>query len=107
MIDKELLKKAGAPITSTEEIANWLFDKHQIVIYDRIEPFVDPVETPSKILFRLGVKKCSLRDGWNGRIYIGESNLTPHRDFAKLQCIEMALKFIAEQKDKQKKPLEV
>ena len=75
-----------------DDVIDWLRRKHKIVIYDKIEPFVDP--KTHVILYRMGVKKCNLRDGWNGRIYIGESRLTKNIYAAKREAIWLAIRWI-------------
>lgn len=75
-----------------DDVIDWLRRKHKIVIYDKIEPFVDP--KTHVILYRMAVKKCNLRDGWNGRIYIGESRLTKNIYAAKREAIWLAIRWI-------------
>lgn len=79
-----------------DEVIDWLRRKHHIVIYDKIEPFVDP--KTNAILYRMAVKKCNLRDGWNGRIYIGESRLTKNIYAAKREAIWLAIRWIKKKK---------
>lgn len=83
-----------------DDAIDWLRKKFNVVIYNSIEPFVDPVS--NKILYRMSVKQCNLRDGWNGRIYIGESTLTKNIYSAKRQAIWLAIRWI---KKHQKKSL--
>ena len=78
-----------------DDVIDWLRRVHKIVIYDKIEPFVDP--KTRTILYRMAVKKCNLRDGWNGRIYIGESKLTKNIYAAKREAIWLAIRWIKKQ----------
>ena len=56
---------------TVDEAIDWLRRKYNVVIYEAIEPFVEPRESePNRILYRFDVKWCNIRDGWNGRIYI-------------------------------------
>lgn len=85
---------------ASDDAIDYLRKKFNVVIYNSIEPFVDP--TSKKILYRYSVKYCNLRDGWNGRIYIGESTLTKNIYSAKRQAIWLAIRWI---KKHQKKSL--
>lgn len=86
--------------TPTEVMVNtaieWLRVKHNIVIYDYMAPFVCPVS--KKIMFCYAVKKCSLRDGWNGRIFIGKSEYLDDPLECKYQAINLAIDFINKNK---------
>lgn len=82
-----------------DDAIDWLRRKYNIVIYNSIEPFVDPAAKKPRILYRYSVKKCNLRDGWNGRKYIGESKLVENIYSAKRQAIMIALRYIKSQKD--------
>ena len=84
-----------------DSVINWLREKHKVVIYNSMEPFVDP--TSNKILYRYSVKYCNLRDGWNGRQYIGKSTLTANQYSAKRQAIWLAIRWIKKQQDGKKK----
>lgn len=85
-------------VPTVDQAIDWLRRKYNIVIYNAIEPFVDPIKKP-RILYRYSVKKCNLRDGWNGRKYIGESKLVENIYSAKRQAIMLAIRYIKSQKD--------
>ena len=94
----ELVKLKFDPVFNgvyVDDVIDWLRRTHKIVIYDKIEPFVDP--KTHTILYRMAVKKCNLRDGWNGRIYIGESRLTNNIYAAKREAIWLAIRWIKKQ----------
>lgn len=84
---------------SVDQAIDWLRRKFNIIIYNAIEPFVDPTVKKPRILYRYSVKWCNLRDGWNGRKYIGESKLIENPYVAKRQAIMIAIRYI---KKKQK-----
>lgn len=79
---------------SVDQIIDFLRKKYNIVIYNKIEPFVDP--KTHNIVFRFAVKWCNMRDGWNGRQYIGETELTSDIYYAKRQAIDIAIKYLKE-----------
>ncbi len=83
---------------TVDDAIDWLRRKYNIVIYNSIEPFVDPTAKKPRILYRYSVKWCNLRDGWNGRKYIGESKLVENIYSAKRQAIMIALRYIKSQK---------
>ncbi len=90
-------------IATVDDAIDWLRRKYNIVIYNTIEPFVDPVS--NKILYRMSVKQCNLRDGWNGRIYIGESKLTSNIYTAKRQAVSIAIRWIKKKYNEKRKML--
>jgi hypothetical protein len=77
---------------TVDEIIDYLRDNYQIVIYERVEPCVDP--TTHRIMFSLGVKWCNLRDGWNGRVYIGQTEMNPDIYESKRCAISLALDWL-------------
>lgn len=85
---------------SVDSVIDWLRKKYKVVIYNSMEPFVDP--TSKKILYRYSVKYCNLRDGWNGREYIGKSKLTSNIYAAKRQAIWLAIRWIKKQQNGKK-----
>lgn len=86
---------------SIDSVIDWLRKKYKVVIYNSMEPFVDPES--KKILYRYSVKYCNLRDGWNGREYIGKSKLTSNIYAAKRQAIWLAIRWIKKQRNGKKK----
>ena len=84
---------------TVDEAIDWLRRKYNVVIYEYMEPFVDPrIDNPNRILYKYSVKWCNLRDGWNGRVYIGESNLLSNVYTVKRQAIAIAIKWIKKNK---------
>lgn len=105
---EELIKLKFDPVTenvSLDGVIDWLRRKHNIIIYNSIEPFVDPVSDNHHILYRFSVKHCNLRDGWNGREYIGESKLTKNIYTAKKQAITLAIKWLKQHRHERKKKI--
>lgn len=80
-----------------DDIINYLIEKHNIVIYDKIEPYVDPC-SKGKICYNFAIKRCSFRDGWNGRVYIGETGLYNNRTEAIEKAISIAFQYITSSK---------
>ena len=87
-------------VPTTDEVIDWLRRKYNIVIYNKIEPFVDPTDDSHKtILFKFGVKRCDINHlGWNGRIDLGTTRLTKNVYSLKREAIDIALKYIKSQK---------
>ena len=84
-----------------DSVIDYLRKKHSVVIYNSMEPFVDP--RTKKILYRYSVKFCNIRDGWNGRQHIGQSKLTSNIYSAKRQAIWLAIRWLKKKKhDKEK-----
>lgn len=105
---EELRKLKFDPVinsVSLDGVIDWLRRKHNIIIYNSIEPFVDPVSDNHHILYRFSVKRCNLRDGWNGREYIGESKLTKNIYTAKRQAITLAIKWLKQHRYERKKKI--
>jgi hypothetical protein len=89
-----------ASVPTVDEAVDWLRRKYNIVIYNKIEPFVDPTDLTHKtILFRYGIKRCDTTNlGWNGRLYIGETRLDKNVYSLKREAITIALKYIKNRK---------
>ena len=75
-----------------DEVIDWLRRKYNVIVAHRILPFVDP--TTKQIVYQYAVKYCNTRDGWNGRVYIGETACTKNIYSAKKTAINMALRWI-------------
>lgn len=75
---------------------NYLRIQYDIVIYNKMPPFVDPMT--KEIIFCYAAKWCNRRDGWNGRVMIGESSYTSNVQQAKLEAIHLAMKWLDENK---------
>lgn len=86
-------------VPTTDEVIDWLRRKYNIVIYNKVEPFVDPTDDSHKtILFKFGVKRCDINHlGWNGRIDLGTTRLTKNVYSLKREAIGIALKYIKSQ----------
>ena len=87
-------------VPTIDEAIDWLRRKYNIVIYNKIEPFVDPTDdTHKKILFKYGVKRCDVNHlGWNGRMDLGSSRLNTNVYSLKREAINLAIKHIKSQK---------
>ena len=87
-------------VPTVDEAIDWLRRKYNIVIYNKIEPFVDPTDdTHKKILFKYGVKRCDINHlGWNGRIDLGTTRLSTNVYSLKREAIGIAIKYIKSQK---------
>lgn len=83
-------------IISTNVVADIAIEQlrldYNIIVYNYMPPFVCPVS--KKIMFCYAVKQCSLRDGWNGRTFIGKSEYLDDPLECKRQAIKMAIDFI-------------
>lgn len=89
-------------VPTVDEVIDWLRRKHNIIIYNKIEPFVDPADQTHKtILFKFGVKQCDTKHlGWNGRTYIGETRLAKNVYSLKREAISIAIKYIVSDEKK-------
>ena len=87
-------------IPTADETIDWLRRKYNIIIYNKIEPFVDPIDDTHKtILFKYGVKLCDTQHlGWNGRTDLGTTRLAPNVHSLKREAIGIAIKYIKSQK---------
>lgn len=96
--NKKYLK--GCSLPTVDEVIDWIRRKYNVVIYNKIEPFVDPTDLTHKtILFRYGIKRCDTTNlGWNGRLYIGETRLDKNVYSLKREAITIALKYIKNRK---------
>ena len=86
-------------VPTTDEVIDWLRRKYNVVIYNKVEPFVDPTDdSHKKILFKYGVKRCDVNHlGWNGRIDLGTTRLSTNVYSLKREAIGIALKYIKSQ----------
>lgn len=90
--------KSCISIPTCDEAIDWLRRKYDVHIYTPIAPFVDPTNDKHPILYRYAVKFCNKRDGWNGRVYIGETNLSKNVYSLKRQAIWLAIRWIKQNK---------
>jgi hypothetical protein len=83
-------------VPTTDEVIDWLRRKYNIIIYNKIEPFVDPIDDTHKtILFKYGVKLCDTHHlGWNGRTDLGATRLAKNVYSLKREAISIAIKYI-------------
>jgi hypothetical protein len=92
--DGYLVMIKGYKLAMIDDVIDWLRRKYNIHVYTAMEPFVDPTTENKPVLYRFAVKYCNQRDGWNGRIYIGETKLSPNVYTLKKQAITLALRWI-------------
>lgn len=85
---------ASVSVPTVDEAVDWLRRKYNIHIYTCIEPFVDPNDPKGSVLYRYGAKWCDRRNGWNGRLVIGKTNLSKNPYSLKRQAITFALRWI-------------
>ena len=77
---------------NVDEAIDWLRTSNNIIVYNRMEPFVDP--RCNKITFAYKVKKCNLIHGWNQREYLGATEYEFDIYRAKRQAIDVALRYL-------------
>lgn len=90
------------PVPTVDEVIDWLRKKHHIIIYNCIEPFVDPT-TNGHIKYGYRVKKCNKKWGWNYREYISSAIISNDCYAAKRICIWIAIRYIKKQSKNGKK----
>jgi len=88
----EFLEVMTKRVPTLDEMIEWLREKFLIVIYNHMEPFVSP--TKGKIIYCYRVKQCNLRDGWNGRNYLGQTEYSEDICEVKKQAIEIAINYL-------------
>lgn len=100
ILDNSNSIKCCVSVPTIDEAIDWIRRKYNIVIYNKIEPFVDPTDdTHKKILFKYGVKRCDVNHlGWNGRIDLGTTRLNTNVYSLKREAISIAIKYIKSQK---------
>ena len=91
----------GYSLPTVDEAIDWIRRKYNIVIYNKVEPFVDPTDDTHKtILFIYGVKLCDTKHlGWNGRISLGTTRLNTNVYSLKREAISIALKYLKHSKN--------
>lgn len=85
-------------IPTVDGAIDWLRRKYSVCIYTSVPPFVDPTDDAHPILYRYTAKYCNRRDGWNGRVRIGETNLSKNVYTVKRQAIWLAIRWIKQNK---------
>ena len=95
-----LYMSGWVPVPTIDEAIDWLRRKYNIIIYNKVEPFVDPIDDTHKtILFKYGVKLCDTHHlGWNGRTDLGTTRLAKNVYSLKREAIDIAIKYIKSQK---------
>lgn len=84
-------------VPTVDDVVDWLRKKHHIIIYNCVEPFVDPVD--GRIKYGYKVKKCNKKWGWNYREYVGNRVISHDCYAAKRVCIWNAIRYIKKQKE--------
>lgn len=90
--------RCSEEMNSLDDVCTWLRENYNIVIYDAIEPFLDPTTKTPVILFRKKVKWCNVHMGWNGRVLIACSKLTDDAEGAIYECIVKGIKYVISKK---------
>ena len=84
-------------LPTVDEIIDYFREKYQIIIYHKAPPFVDPRNM--RITYCFAIKRCSLRDGWNGRIRIGQTEWGYDIYQLKREAISIVLNYLKNQKN--------
>lgn len=87
----------GLTVPNVDMIIDLLRKDHNIIIHHKMEPFVSP--TLNKIIYCFSVKWCNLRDGWNGRKYIGQSEYGHDIYELKREAITIAINYLKEKRN--------
>lgn len=101
---KEELPNGGSQyyfIPTVDEAIDWLRTKHNIIIYDAVEPVIST--GTDKIHYRLKVKWCNKHIGYNGRVYIGSTRYAPNLYSLKREAITLAIRWLKNKKQQNKK----
>lgn len=88
-------------LCTVDEVIDWLRKKHNVVIYDAIEPVISTGS--NKIHYRLKVKWCNKNFGYNGRQYIGSTRFATNLYSLKREAITLAIRWLIKNKKVQKK----
>ena len=81
--------------TKLDEVITVLFLKYNIVVYNDVEPFVDP-HNNEEIIFQYASKWCNTTMGWNGRIYIARGVHSKTPILAKYKIVLESIKWLIE-----------
>lgn len=84
--------KDGISVPTVDEAIDWLRKKFNIVIHDKVDPFVDP--TSMKITYIHQVKFCNTKHGWNFREFIYRGTPRTNVYVSKRICIQKALDYL-------------
>lgn len=85
-------RKLLLSVPTVDQAIDWVRRKYGICIYDKSEPFVDPIK--NHIVYAYAVKKCDKKRGWNYRTYIGNTNWSKDSYAMKRQALWLAIRFI-------------
>lgn len=85
--------KYALAVPTVDEAIDWLRKKHDVIIYDRFEPVVDPVKK-GRIMYCHAVKFCDRKHGWNFRETIDYGIVSNNIYASKRYAINEALKYI-------------
>lgn len=83
-------------VPTVDEAIDFIRKKYNIIIYNRIAPFVD--EKTHKIYYSYAVKYCNKLWGWNHRKYIGSSKTSANIYAMKRSAITIAIRHIKKDK---------
>lgn len=101
---KEELPNGGSQyyfIPTVDEAIDWLRTKHNIIIYDAVEPVIST--GTDKVHYRLKVKWCNKHVGYNGRVYIGSTRYAPNLYSLKREAVTLAIRWLKNKKQQNKK----
>jgi hypothetical protein len=84
-------------VPTVDQAIDWIRRKYHVVVYDRVEPFVDPVD--GRIKYVYAVKYCNVKRGWNFREYILDRVESANAHAAKRIAISAAIRHIKKKKD--------
>ena len=96
---KENLPNGGSEyhfIPTVDEAIDWLRTKHNIIIYDAVEPVISIGTT--KVHYRLKVKWCNKHLGYNGRMYIGSTRYASNLYALKREAVMIAVRYLKKKK---------
>ena len=83
-------------IPTADEAIDWLRRKHNIIIYDAVEPVISINTT--KVHYRLKVKWCNKHLGYNGRMYIGSTRYASNLYALKREAVMIAVRYLKKKK---------
>ena len=79
-------------IPTVDEVIDWLRRKHNIIVYNAAEPYVDPIHPHINFAFK--VKTCDMQWGWNARKYLDRTKSSKNIYACKREAITIALKYL-------------
>lgn len=93
-------------VPTVDEAIDWLRRKFNVVIYDAVEPYTDPLNNKT-IRYSYRVKFCNTTWGWNMRERIGQSKWSPNSYAMKRQAITLAIRWINKHTEPKRKKAKV